>query len=313
MYQIFDLLIESNVPLPELPKVENGVASLTFQLLKEPLEIEYQDNLYHRFLPDGEIAFSQSKYNDGFFLRFPELANFYLTYHGDDIRCYPYAGVSIETVKHLLLDQVIPRILGDNGHVILHASAIMYRGHAVIFIGETGAGKSTLATSFHHKDNPLISDDCLLLKSQDYVNTMIPSYVGARLWEDSAEAVLPDTYSLHGVSEYSSKKRLILHKESIFENIKIPISTIFILGSPEDSMKTKKINVERITGVSIMMELLQHSFILDKPNKNNVGNIFLKLGKIITNDISLYRLYYPHEYSILPAVHKTILSILESY
>lgn len=312
MYQIFDLLIESSVPLPELPEVKNGVASLTFQILEEPLEIKYQDNFHHWFLPDGEIAFSYTKYNEVYFLRFPDLANFYLMNHCDDIRCYPDAGVSIETVRHLLLDQVIPRILGDNGQIILHASAIMNRGSSVIFIGETGAGKSTIATSFHHKNKPLISDDCVLLDSEDNANIMIPSYVGARLWEDSTEAVLPDTSSLHGVSEYSPKKRLILHGDSIYEYIKFPISAIFILASPEDAMKTGNVTIERITGASIVMELLKHSFILDESDKANAGNIFSKLGKIVASSISVYSLCYPHDYSFLPAVHKTILSVLES-
>jgi len=312
MYQIFDLLIESSVPLPELPEVKNGVASLTFQILEEPLEIEYQDNFHHWFLPDGEIAFSYTKCNEGYCLRFPTLANFYLMNHCDNIRCYPDAGVSIETVRHLLLDQVIPRILGDNGRIILHASAIMNCGSSVIFIGETGAGKSTIASSFHHKNKTLISDDCVLLDSEDDVNIIIPSYVGARLWEDSTEAILPDTDSLHGISEYSPKKRLILHEGSNSEHMKLPIGAIFILASPEDAMKAKNVTIERITGASVVMELLNHSFILDESNKANTGDIFSKLGKIVTSSISVYSLCYPHDYGILPTVHKTILSILES-
>jgi hypothetical protein len=312
MYKIFDLLIESSIPLPELPEVKNGIASFTFQVLEEPLEIEYQDIFHHWFLPDGEVAFSYTKYDEAYFLRFPDLANFYLMNHFNDIRCYPDTGVSIETVRHLLLDQVIPRILGENGHIILHASAIMSGGSAVIFIGETGAGKSTIASSFHQKNGTLISDDCVLLDSEYDVNVMIPSYVGARLWEDSTEAVMPDTDSLHGVTEYSPKKRLILHEGSIFEYIKLPISAIFILASSEDTMKTKNVTIERITGGSVVMEILKHSFILDQSNKANAGDIFSKLGKIVASNISVYSLCYPHEYGILPAVHKTILTTLES-
>ena len=67
-------------------------------------------------------------------------------------------------VRHLFLDSVIPLILSRREPLVLHASAILFDGRAIAFIGTSGQGKSTLAASHSQLGYSLISDDYLVFR-----------------------------------------------------------------------------------------------------------------------------------------------------
>ena len=53
------------------------------------------------------------------------------------------------TTRHQLLDHVLPRVLEHLGHLMIHAGAVCTPHGVIIFVGDTGAGKSSLVASFH--------------------------------------------------------------------------------------------------------------------------------------------------------------------
>ena len=121
-------------------------------------------------------------------LRFPELADFIV--EGNNISCHPRPGCREESLRHLLLDQVIPRVWAHTGHLVLHASAVkLPDGRVIAFLGESGWGKSTLVAALQGADCQLISDDCIHLASCEEGVRLTPSYVGLRLNEDSIKAL----------------------------------------------------------------------------------------------------------------------------
>ena len=69
MYRIFDLLIDSEIPLPELPEVAEGIASISFKLLNKPPSIKDSAWFHHWRQPDGEITISCAKDNRAYYLR----------------------------------------------------------------------------------------------------------------------------------------------------------------------------------------------------------------------------------------------------
>ena len=68
----------------------------------------------------------------------------------------------------------------------LHGSAIAIDGKAYVFIGESGAGKSTIASSFMKKGYQLLSDDVIAVSLLDGDKPwVIPAYPQQKLWQDS--------------------------------------------------------------------------------------------------------------------------------
>ena len=205
MYRIFDISLECDIHLQELPEGDCAGKTVHIQLgskdLREKGDLqwlhEWQDN-------NGEICIMCARINSDYLLRFPKLIDFYISRSGDNIFYLPEPSVPEETIRHLILDQVIPRVLGQLGNLVLHASAVQLPGGlGIVFLGETGWGKSTLASSYYESGSRLITDDCLLIRSIQNNIYCIPNYFGLRLYPDSTEAIF-NTNNLFAVIWHSS-------------------------------------------------------------------------------------------------------------
>ena len=310
MYRIFDILIESNIPIPELPVVEEGKSSISFELSSNSFPDETQLKWYHHWhLPNGEIATSCARVGEDYFLRFPELADFLISKKGHQIKCFSLTGVSDESIRHLLVDQVIPRVIAHQGWIVLHASAIEMEGGVIAFIGESGRGKSTLATSFHEQGYSLLTDDCLLLKPKNGQITGIPGYAGSRLWPDSLDAIVTDKSNIHPVAHYSDKKRLIFPEILKNRECQLPLRAIFVLSSPNEAKSLTKATVEQLSGAMKFMELIKHSFHLDVTDEVKILLQFETLGQMTGAHLPIYRLNYRRNHALLNEVRDIVYQV----
>jgi hypothetical protein len=76
-------------------------------------------------------------------------------------------------LDHLLRDHVVPRRLSLRGERVLHATAVEFDGLAVAFVGESTAGKSTLAAAGMTAGGRLLADDTLRLVVTDGASVLI--------------------------------------------------------------------------------------------------------------------------------------------
>src|SRR5690606_8330052 len=113
------------------------------------------------------------------------------------------------TLRHGLLDQVIPMCLGQLGRQVLHASAVrLADGRVLGFVGQSGLGKSTLAAAFAAAGASILTDDCLLIEPRGPGFAAIGNYPGVRLNEDSATRLLGGVGEPGSVAHHSGKSRL---------------------------------------------------------------------------------------------------------
>jgi len=312
MYKIFDFFIESNIHIPELPEVIEGKVSITFHLSPDlsPIVNSHMNWIHHWRDTDGEVLTSFAKQSNDFYLRFPNIADFLITNKGKEIICYRNIHTGEDTVRHLLLDQVIPRVLSHQDNIILHASAVMFGISCVIFIGESGMGKSTLAASFHQNNYPIITDDCLLVKFARNKLFCTPNYSGARLWEDSYQSVVNSEVNVKYTSDYSSKRRLILHRNP--EKSEVPVNTIFILDQSVHSAgpHQDKVQLEPICGANMFINLVMNSFHLDITDLEKISSQFNHYGDIVNADLKNYRLHYPRDHNMLDKVRNVIKDVV---
>ncbi len=165
LYNICGFTLESNTPLPELLPAYRNKTEYTFRLLPaQTVDTAYR--LRHSRLNGGQSWPSLGKLGKGYLLRYPDLADFHLLPKAKEIRCYPNPNTPLETIRHLLLDQVMPLTLSERGKLVLHASAVVTPEGAIAFLGETGRGKSTLTASFAQRGFSVLTDDCLLLEER---------------------------------------------------------------------------------------------------------------------------------------------------
>jgi hypothetical protein len=299
--------------LPELSEVETAKSIIRIRAGKEPESIPKNPAWFHHWkTTGGEVCISIAKLRDSYLLRFPQLADFILSQSGDSLRYFPGPDIPVESIRHLLLDQVVPRILGQRGRLVLHAAAVVIpEGQAIAFLGASGRGKSTLASSFHQSGARLITDDCLLLEESEEHFIAIPNYFGLRLFDDSATALFGDQQISFPVSHYTQKKRLAVPEPCQPESQTNPqLSAIFLLPDADENIEQDAITIHPITGIDDLMMMIEQTFLLDSSDTSLIAHQFRNMGKLISNEISIYRLAYPRKHDMLPLVRSRIGAIV---
>jgi hypothetical protein len=311
-YQVCDLTVESDLPLPELTQAKGKEPECAFRLLRArrvPGAIS-RDWFHHWRRPDGEIWLSCARQGSGYLLRFTDLADFLVSPEGSDIRCYPVPDTPLETIRHLLLDQVIPLFLSVRGRLVLHASAVVVPGGAIAFLGETGQGKSTLSGSFVTQGFPLVTDDCLLLQEAGEHLIGHPSYPGLRLWPDSVAALFGQGARLCHVAHYTEKERLGPDDGPLpFCADPAPLQRVYVLASYEETEETKAITLAPLSPREAFMELVKHTFRLDIIAQERLSEEFERVARVVAL-LPVCRLAFPQDLSLLPTVREAILANL---
>ena len=315
MKLIFDVGLDSDIDLPELPDVSNADTVIRIKRATKNSDwIKELDWQYH-WRTDNVICISMAKVDDGYVLKFPELADFSITSSNQSIEYYADTKIPPESIRHLLLDQVIPRVLGQQGRLVLHASATVLQGDskAIAFIGSSGWGKSTLATSFLEGGAKLLTDDCLLIEIRDDKVFCTPNYFGLRLFDDSVDAIFGEKQQSIQVAHYSEKKRLLTdqHEGSKLSS-QVELGGIFLLGDPLQNIGSMQINIKPVSGAEDFMKLIAQIFIIDVSEPNLYGKLFKYIGKILSHGVPIYGLEYPREYLMLSSVQKSVKDIVNN-
>jgi len=308
-YQIFDFVLESNIALPELIDAEPETeAAIIFRILsnqeRKPL---VGDWLRHFTDLHGSMSLSVAKHAGGYLLSFPGLAEFYSTAGETEIECYPQDGVELGDVRHLLLNQVIPLLLSQQGELVLHASAVVFHDQAIGFLGEAGWGKSTLCASFCQMGLEFLTDDGLLLRRDSEQIFCYPSFPGLRLRSETRSALSWDTAGSAVVNQYRGKEHHKLnHGQLLFCTTPTPVKQLYILNPPGEKLSNEQVHITSLKSQKAFVELLKFTYDLDSSDNINNKKTFQKISEALQT-LDIFRLSYPRDMTYLPTVQKAVL------
>lgn len=191
-YLAYGLRIVSDIPLPELQSLQpdDRPADLRLRFVsRAPALPEPTAWVIRLDRPTGEPWLFCARVNGGYFLRFVNIADFFVDASGLDVRCCStLLDVTDTDLHHVALDQVMPLVLKLRRFQPLHASAFATAGGIVAFIGPGGSGKSTIASTLLRQGHAIVSDDCLPLYCRDGHIYAVPAYPGVRLWHGSRKS-----------------------------------------------------------------------------------------------------------------------------
>ena len=319
-YRIYGLTLASEITLPELTPLAGSDFSKQPDIRVRAAKVvsrqaQCSDWFTVFTLPTGAPALACAKEPGGYRLRFPELADFRVDSLGKEIGCEPLEGIPPETIRHLLLDQVIPRTLSLLGVEALHATAVLTPYGVCAFTGVTGVGKSTLAASFHLAGCPVLSDDCLVLNEESDAILATPAYPGVRLWDDAVAALCGESESGLPVAHYSTKLRVLAdpRDRSSARDRKILARIYHLVPTPEAGEKRGADGgiVEAIDGREAVMALVSSVFPFDITDRKVLARQFEFFERVATL-VPARRLRVPEDFAALAAVREAIFADLRS-
>lgn len=214
--------------------------------------------------------------------------------------------ISIATLDHFLVDQVLPRILAHEGRLVLHAGAVRCDDRAIVVLGQSGRGKSTLVASLDQAGFELIGDDALIISKEDQAFRARAVYPSLRLFPDSLEALFQDRPATAEVAHYSLKERVNLPIAPDRNTAPLPIAVIFSLAEPSPD---GEVHVRQMSPAVTCMAIITNSFALDPADKELARKKLADASKL-ANEVPAYEISYPRDYARLPDVHAAIFEKL---
>lgn len=311
-YLVGGLTLESELPLPELPlAAANGAVDWTFAIGARRARLP-RGPWFHRWTaPQGRTWLSFGRDERAYVLRFARTATFRVQHDTRQILCEGASLVPKRTIRHLLLNQVLPLALTPT-RCVLHASAAFHGGGAVGFAGDTGSGKSTLSAALHQAGAIVMCDDALVIEERHDSVNVVPMYGAVRLWPDSVRAVFDNEADAFPTASHFNHKRIV--KLAGAERVPLPARLrVLCMVAPKPQLKrARRLQVRQLSPREAVMRLLPVAFHLDVRNRRAVGDSFERLATLAER-VPVIELTYPWNLAALPRTAHDVLDALEAF
>ena len=303
-YQFADLLLRSDLPLAELPVARPGLAECRVHSGPSEDRTAFEDRWDHHWRsPEGGISLSCARDGDAYRIGMTGLGTFLVEDGGEAITCPAVETLPGGTLEHLLLDQVLPRVLAHRGRLVLHAGCVVTPAGAIGFLGDSGAGKSTLCASFSRAGFPLMGDDGVVVRETAPTGfEVLATYPGLRLLPDALGPLFDGEPGDTPVAHYSAKRRLDRnHAELSLAAGPRPLRALYLLDAG------LKIGIQPVGRRAAFMALLGAAFQLHLDDRDRSRELFERVSAL-SDAVPMRRLSYPRSFSQLDAVRDALLA-----
>jgi len=216
----------------------------------------------------------------GFLVRTEAGSDFTISPGGQEIRCASQGqagGELNETDRQILLGPVLVLALALRATWSLHASAAIHNDNLILFLGESGQGKSTLAAYLANETN----------------------------WRLVADDILPVTMDSNGVMAWPRFPQLKLPKQAQPGSDlpeQLPICTVCVL---RDTGKDEMPGLELLPANRAVQVWLGHTA-GTRMFPSDLLAMHLDFCAEAAGRMPVYRLTYPHRWDALPNVRKLL-------
>jgi hypothetical protein len=155
----------------------------------------------------------------------------------------PAPGILPWRLEHRLLSTIVPTLLADRGDLMLHASAVVARGRAVLFCGPSGRGKSTLALVLSRAGLPVLAEDGVAVAQGSD---------GPEAWPGARDVRMKDGERAPGHHLYPSG----MHRTEDDQDAGVPVGALVVLGERGPGLDVERLDPPR--GLAELAGTLMH-------------------------------------------------------
>ncbi|MEL6927310.1 MAG: hypothetical protein AAFO95_01590 [Cyanobacteria bacterium J06600_6] len=225
----------------------------------------------------------------------------YIITDGNKIVFIPASGVTQEMVGFYAVGTVMSILLYQRKFLVLHGSVLNVEGEAVIFLGNSGDGKSTIAAALHSAGYKLINDDVAPVTLGEQPASLQPGFPQIKMSLETSQALGYDFESLPMIHPRSDK-RGYRPKEN-FSHLPLNIRRIYVLGYGTEFSSTP------IKSSLATMEVSRHSRPTTLYHKGDALHFFQCAN--LVKEQTIYRLERPKNLELLPKITEFIQADLK--
>jgi hypothetical protein len=243
-YKAYGLGIQSTILFPEL----------IVQEVFPEVKIYFKDNISFSLKKFEEANYGNLKiqYTDNKSIVFFDDKAILKVINGNEIIIDSKTNMHENFLRTLILSQGMGVLLQQRGYLVLHANSVKMDDAAVVFMGLSGNGKSTISLALNKKGYPLITDDILAIKLDNNDFQVFPSFPRIKVWEDMIKTLIKDTNNIHLI--HPESKKFSYSTEKKFYSESISIKKIYIL---ENGDKNEIIN---LNAQKSLLHLIENSY-----------------------------------------------------
>lgn len=242
-YTAYGLTIESAIRCPELSPGGND-PDVAFRYGDVPTALENPK--------DQGVLFQVEP--GRFLLRLDKVAR-YLVSGGREIVVDRAPDSDEDAVRLFLLGSALGALLHQRGLLVLHGSAIETPRGAVVFVGPSGNGKSTLAAAFYRRGYRLVADDvCAVVLNEENAPMVLPAYPQLKLWADVVKRLDRAQDNLRRVRPHLEKYALPVSDS--FVGHALPLYAVYALHS----VNTQTLEMEPRDGMGKFAVLTRNTY-----------------------------------------------------
>jgi hypothetical protein len=211
---------------------------------------------------------------------------------GREILVDPAPGVDPAVLQVVLAGRMMAFLLRQRGWLTLHASGVRIDGQAILFLGISGAGKSTTAAAFYTRGHDVITDDVgavRVIRRGECV--LSPAGSRLRLLDDSRSVF--DGIEPPGVLQWD-KNAFDLSRGELEDAI--PVRLIYALTDGDE------LEAERISPLAATALLSSNSFVRHMRMSRAALAAHIRDCAAVATAAPVYRLKRPRSLAALPAL-----------
>lgn len=243
MYAAYGLLIDSELPLPDLAR-EPAPSARPDVLVRlgpvappSPGAVLLPRGLW---VDDGRIG-----------IDVPDVGR-YACSDGSRITLEPAPGASDDALRLFLLGSALGCLLSQRGLLVLHGNAFVVDGGCAVVLGHSGAGKSTLAAEMHRRGHVVLSDDVVPV---DPAGRAVPGWPRIKLWQDALDRLGLTSSGLDRVHDRFAKFHVPLDRSVAGRPEPVPIRWVYVLDRYDGPLR-----VVPVPGAAAFASLHEHSY-----------------------------------------------------
>ena len=222
-YKAYGIVFDSDLEFAELPQLADGICQVRLKLEVLAGELDLR---------------SEAKWfagdSDRFWFRVTGIGEFLIQY-GTEIIVQVYDGADLALVRLFAIGSAFSALMHQRGALVLHGAVLTDGVKTVLYTGESGAGKSTMAAMLWNRGYKVVAEDVAVLYQHDGQWLVYPGYPFMRICPDMLEALKLDIDPLELTKIFTHTEKYLLNLHDRFADAPIALDEIVVLAKADQS------------------------------------------------------------------------------